>query len=301
MKSPRPKRRLSVTQDHRRQWRDCLYVYPVISRRAHGVSVGVNLNIAQLCNYHCAYCQVDRTTPRPHCPVDPAQLAGELREAMTAITTNDIWTEPRFSGTPDAMRRINDIAFSGDGEPTTCENFAAAVDAAATVRREFGLDATKLIVITNATQLQSPQVLEALPILQANNGVFWAKLDAGTEEFFHAVNLPPPGMTLDMICENILSIAKVMPLVIQSLFFRSNDVPPSDSEVDAYIARLRGIVDAGGQIDLIQIHSVARAPAESFVSYLPNDQLDAIAQKVRDAVPEAPVEVTYGTDVAPQH
>jgi len=34
------------------------YVYPVISRRAGSVSVGINLNPNNACNWHCIYCQV---------------------------------------------------------------------------------------------------------------------------------------------------------------------------------------------------------------------------------------------------
>ncbi len=31
-------------QRHERRWADNLYVYAVVSRRSHGVSVGINLN-----------------------------------------------------------------------------------------------------------------------------------------------------------------------------------------------------------------------------------------------------------------
>jgi wyosine [tRNA(Phe)-imidazoG37] synthetase (radical SAM superfamily) len=300
MSSPESNDPLAITRDHRRQWRDCLYVYPVISRRAHGVSVGVNLSIDQRCNYACAYCQIDRSHPRPTCEVDPIRLGDELRLALDAIVTGDIWNELRFASTPDDMRRINDIALSGDGEPTRCEHFPAVIDAAAAARRAFALDALKIVVITNATCLQSPQVLTALPTLQANNGVFWVKLDTGTETYYRRVNRPAGDMTLDTICENIQSVATQMPVVVQSLFFRDNGVPPQDSEIDAYIMRVQGILDGGGQIQLLQVHTVARAPSESFVSYLPDAELDAIAARIQTAIPDIPLEVTYGSDVSPQ-
>ena len=34
------------------------YVYPVVSRRAGGVSIGINLNPNNACNWRCVYCQV---------------------------------------------------------------------------------------------------------------------------------------------------------------------------------------------------------------------------------------------------
>ena len=35
---------------------DNRFVYAVISSRAHGLSLGVNLNPDKLCNYDCLYC-----------------------------------------------------------------------------------------------------------------------------------------------------------------------------------------------------------------------------------------------------
>jgi wyosine [tRNA(Phe)-imidazoG37] synthetase (radical SAM superfamily) len=296
---PRPNE-LAVTRDHRRQWRECVYVYPVISRRARGVSVGVNLNIDKRCSYACVYCQINRKLKRPPCPVDPARLREELLLALGAVQSGELWAEERFSQTPDALRRINDIAFSGDGEPTRCEMFGPAVDAAVNVRRELGLDDLKLIVITNGAHLQDAPVVDALETLSKNNGEIWAKLDAGTPAYHRTINRPIGDITLDAVCENIRAAAAHVPVVIQSLFLRLDGAAPSDAEIAAYIDRLKFILAGEGNVRLIQLHTVARPPAESAVSYLPDDQLDAIAAAVRTAIPAVPVEVTYGSDVAPQ-
>ncbi len=296
---PRPNE-LAITRDHRRQWRECLYVYPVISRRARGVSVGVNLNIDKRCSYACVYCQIDRKVKRPPCPVDASQLRAELLLALRAVQSGELWTEERFSETPEALRRTNDIAFSGDGEPTRCKMFGPAADTAASVRREMGLDDLKLIVITNAAHLQDAPVVAAMETLSKNNGEIWAKLDAGTPAYHRTINRPIGNITLDAVCDNIRAAAERLPVVIQSLFLRLDGLAPSDEEIAAYIDRLRFILADGGNVRLIQLHTVARPPAESAVSYLPDDQLDAIAHTVRAALPAVPVEVTYGSDVAPQ-
>jgi hypothetical protein len=55
-----------------------VYVYPVISRRAGGLSIGVNLNPDKVCNFDCPYCQVDRTTPGGPTRVEVADLVDEL-------------------------------------------------------------------------------------------------------------------------------------------------------------------------------------------------------------------------------
>ena len=39
--------------DHDRDSAGMTYVYPVISRRAGGVSVGINLNTNKACNWRC--------------------------------------------------------------------------------------------------------------------------------------------------------------------------------------------------------------------------------------------------------
>jgi wyosine [tRNA(Phe)-imidazoG37] synthetase (radical SAM superfamily) len=289
-----------VLRDHRRQWRDCLYVYPVVSRRARGMSIGVNLNPDKRCTFACVYCQIDRRVHRGLTGVDLAILHDEMHLAMEEAVSGRLWHEPRFNTTPGELRRLNDIAFSGDGEPTCLENFDAAVDAAARVREEFGRPDVKLVVITNATHLDREPFRRALPILDANNGEVWAKLDAGTEAFFRRVNRPRVGLTLEKVVSDIAEVAAGRPVVIQSLFFRENGTAPPDAEVDAYCWRLREIVDAGGGIKLVQLHTVARPPAESFVAALADERLEAIAARVRAALEDVPVEVFPGQDVPPQ-
>jgi wyosine [tRNA(Phe)-imidazoG37] synthetase (radical SAM superfamily) len=285
---------LSVIRDHRRQWRDCLYVYPVVARRSKGVSIGVNLNPERDCTFSCVYCQVDRRVPRGLREVSLTILRDELRTAMEAVIQGQIWNEERFAGTPGNLRRLNDIAFSGDGEPTCLPNFDAAVQVAAEVKRTFNRERTRLVIITNSTHLDSPQVRRALPILDAHHGEIWAKLDAGTEETFQRVNRPHGRTTLEEIVRKITSVAVGRPIVIQTLFLRTCGAPPPAAEVEAYVGRLRDILGAGGKLKLVQIHTVARAPAESFVSPLADGELDALAEQVREAALGVPVETYYG-------
>ena len=289
-----------VTRDHRRQWRRCRLVYPVIARRAKGVSIGVNLNLDKRCNFACLYCQIDRRLGRQRVDVDLADLRDELTLAMRQIVSGEIWAEPRFAPTPAPLRRLNDIAFSGDGEPTCLEHFDRAVQIGADVRREFRCDELKLVVITNATKLDSPQFRRALPILDANNGQIWAKLDAGTEDYFQRINRPHPKIALRRVLDNITDVARGRGVVIQSLFFRADGAEPPPAELSAYRDRLGEILDAGGRIDLVQIHTIARPPSSPSASALADAELDAIAADVRSALDGVPVETYYGTDVGPQ-
>jgi len=116
--------------------------------------------------------------------------------------------------------------------------------------------------------------------LDKNNGEIWAKLDAGTESYFQEINRP--NFPLTHVMDNIISAARVRPIVIQSLFMRLRDEHPSESELSAYVQRLHDITQAGGSIDHVQVYTVARRPAEAYVSALSNAEMDAIARLVRE-------------------
>src|SRR6185436_14944067 len=136
--------------DHSRSWRANLYVYPVISRRSAGLSIGVNLNPDKACNFDCVYCQVDRTVPPTVRDVDPQRLREELELTVRAAVSGELFADPHFQDVPPTYRRINDIAFSGDGEPTTSPLFGEAVHMATDIRRTFSLPDVKLVLITDA-------------------------------------------------------------------------------------------------------------------------------------------------------
>ena len=181
---------------------------------------------------------------------------------------------------PTALRRLNDIAFSGDGEPTTYRNFDEIVERAVEVKRRLGLDTVKVVLITNATMFHRPVVERGLAILDANQGEIWAKLDAGTAEYFQGIDRT--SIPFQRVLDNLLRAAQVRPLVIQSLFMRVNGVGPTAAEIDAYVGRLQTITKDGGQLARVQIYSVARPPAEGYVTALSPVELEAIARQVRD-------------------
>ena len=289
-----PTRLREAWRRHERRWADNLYVYAVVSRRSGGVSVGVNLNPDKACNFDCIYCQVDRTTPPAVRKVDLERLAHELDLVLAAERDGSLYAFAPFDALPVDRRGVRDIAFSGDGEPTTYPRFTEAVEIAAGARRRFGLETTKLVLITDAAYLAKPKVREALEVLDRNNGEIWAKLDAGTDAYFQLVDRP--NVSLKVVLDNILDAARVRPVVIQSLFFRVNGEPPPDAEVEAYGDRLNAILAAGGCLKALQLYTIARLPAEASAAPLADAELDAIAEVVKGRVP-VPVEVYYGVAV----
>ncbi len=282
---------LSAHRDHNRSWRDFYYVYPVISRRAGGLSIGINLNPDKKCNFDCAYCSVDRTTPGRIKEVDLAVLAQELESLLGDWKSGRIFEDPFFAEVPISWRRLNDIAFSGDGEPTTCPVFEQAVQLAFELRGKMTPPETKLILITDAACLDRAGVQAGLRIMMGGAHDVWAKLDAGTPDYFRQVNRT--SIPFERITKNITATAAWCPLWIQTLFARVHDQPPPEAEVAAYLNQLDEIRAAGGTLLGVQLYTVARKTPEAWITALADEEIDMLAARVRDHT-GLPVVVGYG-------
>lgn len=79
---------------------------------------------------------------------------------------------------PEGARRLVDVAFSGNGEPTAAREFEAAVGRVAAVLAELlpggGLP---LRLISNGSLLHRPEVQRGIAQLGACGGEVWFKLD----------------------------------------------------------------------------------------------------------------------------
>jgi wyosine [tRNA(Phe)-imidazoG37] synthetase (radical SAM superfamily) len=281
---------MNAWQHHERRWKDNLYVYAVVSRRSRGISIGINLSPDKRCNFDCVYCQVNRSMPPQTRKVDLERLKEELDSILQSERDRSLYLDEPYNALSPAEYGVHDIAFSGDGEPTAFPRFIDAVNIAVEAQRRFQLDAAKLVLITNAGFLNKPEVRAALVVMDENNGEIWAKLDAGTEEYFRLVN----GSTvpLQKILNNILCAARVRPVLIQSLWFRSNDVSLPVEEIDAYCRNLNDILSAGGHLKSLQLYTIARDPADPSACALSDKELDNIASMVKSRVP-VPIEVFY--------
>ena len=263
-------------RSHPRIWQDFRFCYPVVSRRSRGLSLGVNLNPDTACNFDCVYCSVDRRTPPVVTAVDEGALERELAALLDLAASGAIWTEEPFDRTPPALRRLNDIAFSGDGEPTSYAGFPRMLTLAARLLAERQVDA-RIVIITNATLFQKATVREALIGLRPQDEV-WAKLDAGSEDWFRAVDRSD--VPLSRVLGNLRDLGRLRPLVIQSLWCRLHGEPPPGHEIEAYVGRLRWLLDEGARIDRVQIYTTARKTTEDWATALTVAELEGIAERV---------------------
>lgn len=270
----------AAVQDHTRHFSDFTFVYPVISRRSKGLSIGVNLNPDKVCNFDCIYCEVDRRIPGAVTEVDLRQMKDELTAMVRFAKDGGLAKEPKFDEVPWLTREVKDIAFSGDGEPTMIHNFAECVETVVEVQQSEGLDETKIVLITDAAGLDKADVKRGLKLMDTHHGEIWGKLDAGTEDYYREVNRS--NVKFDRILSNLLETARARPIIIQSLFLKVHGQAMPAAELAAYCGRLNDLTESGGQISEVHLYTVARPTPEAFAAKLELAELENMAAAVRE-------------------
>ncbi len=262
---------------HPRKFTNYTYIYPVISRRSGGVSIGVNVNLDKKCNFACPYCQVNRHSSEKLSSVSIEKLINELKDILTYFDSQGVCQLDLFSSLPDNQKVLRDIALSGDGEPTMFPSFQSLCQSLLSLQ-ETSLLSFKLVLITNASLFHKKPVLNGIQHLLKKKGEVWAKLDAGTEEWYQKTN--DSSIPFQQILDNLLIAGKEAPLTIQTLFYKIKGNAPSEEELDSYAQRLLHLKEKGATIHEIQLHTLAREPAESFCTPLSEKALEQLKQKI---------------------
>jgi wyosine [tRNA(Phe)-imidazoG37] synthetase (radical SAM superfamily) len=253
------------------------FVYVVISPRARGLSIGINMNPDKFCNFDCVYCEVNRDVPPAERELDVSVMAVELEKTLFLIRAGGIQQLTGYGGLSRELLRLRHVAFSGDGEPTLCLNFAEAVQSVVHVRAR-GSPFFKMVLITNGTWLDLSPVQEGLRYFTRDDEI-WIKLDAGTQAYMDRVNRSE--VSLDKVMENARLIGRKRPIIIQSLFPLIGGQEPPPEEIDQYIQRLRELKDGGAMISQVQIYSATRPTAHSGCGHLPLQSLARVCRRVK--------------------
>lgn len=264
--------------DHGRSSAGLTYVYPVISRRAGGVSVGVNLNTNNACNWRCIYCQVPDLKRGSAPEVDLEKLAAELRGFLRELLQGDFMQQR----VPEGARRLNDIALSGNGEPTSAREFDRVVGLIGEVMAEFGLiGKIRLVLITNGSLMQRPKVKEGLRRMAQLGGEVWFKLDSATAEGRRRIN--GTRQTLQKMHENLRTAAQLCPTWLQTCVFALDGRPPSDAEREAYLSFLGRLRAEEVPLQGVMLYGLARPsmqPEAPRLSALPEGWMSAYAAQI---------------------
>jgi wyosine [tRNA(Phe)-imidazoG37] synthetase (radical SAM superfamily) len=268
-----------TTINHDRDSAGMTYVYPVVSRRAGGVSVGVNLNPNNACNWACVYCQVPDLVRGTAPDIDLAQLEAELRAMLADILHGDFMQ----TRVPEGARRLNDIALSGNGEPTSAKAFVQVIELIGRVMADFDLvGKIKLVLITNGSLADRPRVQDGLTKMAALNGEAWFKFDSATAAGMRSIN--QTRISPEKQFERLAVAARLCPTWLQTCLFALDGAPPSEAEQAAYLAAVERIRQQRIPLRGVLLYGLARPsmqPQASRLSALPAEWLEAFAEKIR--------------------
>lgn len=269
--------RLSVAR-HDRDAAGMTYVYPVVSRRAQGVSVGINLNPNNACNWRCIYCQVPDLTRGGPPPIDLTQLEAELTDLLSQLQSEAYMQQH----VPAGMRQLTDIALSGNGEPTSCDAFLQVIELLQQVRQRFNLHSLKTRVITNGSLMHRQSVQQALALMSSLNGEVWFKVDRASEaaiEQVNAVSLP-----VAKVLRHLELAAQCCDTWVQTCWFALDGRYPSDQDEADYLALLQQALARQVPLQGVLLYGLARQSFQldnaRFQNLSPT-QMDAWADKIR--------------------
>jgi len=273
--------RLLSTARHDRDAAGLTYVYPVISRRAGGVSVGINLNTNNACNWRCVYCQVPGLVRGVAPDIDLALLESELHGFLDKLLHGRFMQEH----VPEHCRRLCDIAISGNGEPTSCSRFHEVV--AAVIRVTGGMSLppdVRLRLITNGSYVHRAHVQSGLRAMAAQHGEVWIKVDAVMEDIVQRIN--GVRMRRHRLRSQVATAAALCPTWIQTCVFAFDGAGPDSTQRQAYLDFLRELLDDGVAIQGVLLYGLAR-PSQQMeyaarLSALPEAGLRNLATDIED-------------------
>lgn len=254
------------------------WIYTQVSGQTRGLSIGVNLSPEGACDYRCRYCRMADEPMLDPAPVDAVELARELEETLESIRSGHVFHHPSFLRFPAEWRTLSQVMLSGEGEPTLCPNFVEVVEKLVHARARGRYPFFKLVLETNGSGLDRPQVQQGLDLFTAQDEV-WLKLDAGTPERFRL--MAGVDHSFQDVLARIGSLGRRRPVVIHSLFASIGGTPPSRTEILAYLRCLGELRLRGVMLQRVQIYSVTQGGVDSEFSHLPLSSLSDIARQVR--------------------
>ena len=265
-----------TVSDHNRDVTQLRYVYPVVSRRAKGVSIGINLNVNNACNWRCIYCQVPNLTRGTPPPIDLNLLQNELKIMLENVLHGNFMQ--RYVAEGD--RQLQDIAFSGNGEPTSAKEFPQVITLVEAVLREFELlGKIKIRLITNGSLIDKPEILASLKKLAILGGEVWFKLDAATKTGIARIN--DVSLNPESHIGRLNKCAEICPTFIQTCVFKLDGLPPSEAEILAYLELIKQVKSKVAGVHLYGLARPSMQVEASRLSRLSAEWLELLAERIR--------------------
>jgi len=270
-----------TVKNHNRNVAGLTYIYPVISRRSGGLSLGINFNTNNACNWRCVYCQVPNLSLGAAPELDFELLETELTFFLQDVLHGDFYD--RFEMEPE-LRVIKDIAISGNGEPTSVKGFAKVIELIIRVTEQAKIpDPFQYVLITNGSLIHHSDVQDGLKLFNQYNGQVWFKLDSATDKGRDLTN--HSALSLQKHTENLLISARLCSTWVQTcmLQFESGQGLVNATEQEAYLALLQQVSQ---QVSLqgVMLYSLAREslqPEANMITSVTEQQLNDFTQRVR--------------------
>jgi len=269
-----------TTSDHDRDVAGLRYVYPVISRRAGGLSIGINFNTNNACNWRCIYCQVPDLVRGSAPELDFLLLEKELRFFLQHVVSGDFYHQ---FNVPEQQRVIKDIAISGNGEPTSLKNFDKAVKLIGDIATEMKvLPSCDFVLITNGSLIHQARVQTGLQILNQFKGQVWFKLDSATDKGRQQINDCKQGT--EKTLENLKISSTLCETSLQTCLLGYLEVSETEIEREAYFELLKKIQHSDIKVKKVMLYSVARPslqPEAGEIHQIKTEQMKPFADKLR--------------------
>lgn len=236
---------------------------PVHSRRL-GYSLGVNLlaTNSKICSFNCIYCECGWNPENTSLSKFNSRknVFSELENRLIEIKKNN---EP-----------IDVITFAGNGEPTLHPEFSDIVDDVIFLKNKY-IPNKKIAVLSNATMLGKKEIIEILkkvdyPIL---------KLDSAIEKTFRLINNPPLKFDFHKYISNLSNFKDK--IIVQTMFLRGEIGGvkfdnSTENELNEWIKVVKSLNPLN-----VMIYSIDREPPVKNLIKISNDELKAIAEKIK--------------------
>jgi wyosine [tRNA(Phe)-imidazoG37] synthetase (radical SAM superfamily) len=272
-----------TVKNHSRDALGFKYIYPVLSRRSGGLSIGINFNTNNACNWACVYCQVPDLSIGSAPELDLVLLAEELSHCLQDILHGDFYQ--RFNIDKD-KRLIKDIAISGNGEPTSVKAFYSAISLiiqlveAAQIPEPF-----QYVLITNGSLIHKKGVQRGLQLFKKYQGQVWFKVDSATEQGRKAINqtaISTQKQHDNLLLSTELCATWVQTCVLNYAGHENNGLLAKDEQL-AYLALLKNIHQKS-KLEGVMLYSLARPSLQVQANAIANVkevQLILLAKKIR--------------------
>lgn len=275
--------------NHSRDFSGFSVVYPVVSRRSQGVSLGINLNPGGACNYACQYCQVprhqlDASTKEPTVET----VIKELDDLYRFIIEGHLFEVERFADTPNSFRKVVDISLSGDGEPSLYKPLAELLKEVMARAKDWDLS---LQLISNGKGVLRENVADLLDLLRPGKDRIWLKADAWSQS-----DLEDIYEIKDSISEHqqfLESILERFVCWLQICVYKKNGKILSSVAPEEIGKRILNWNKKFSKLEQIQIYTLARQSFTPGLSALSDDELKKWSQSIAAFLRELPLSA-YG-------